>query len=66
MIVLRLLLIIAALVIALSGVMYLFTQNRRFLNLAGQVAQFVIVAVLLFALLIIVERYALVAWRTIF
>jgi hypothetical protein len=66
MIIIRLLLIIAVLVIALSGVMYLFTRNRRYLKLAGQIAQFVIVAVLLFALLIIVERYVLVAWRTIF
>jgi hypothetical protein len=63
MLILRLLLILAALAIVPLGGMYLFTNNRRYLNLAWQIARFVVFALLIFAVLFILERYVLIAWR---
>jgi len=63
MLILRLLLILAALAIVLLGGMYLLTNNRRYLNLAWQIARFVVFALLIFAVLFILERYVLIAWR---
>lgn len=63
MLILRLLLILSALAIVLLGGMYLFTQNRRYLNLAWQIARFVVFALLTFTVLFILERYALIGWR---
>jgi len=63
MIILRLLFILSALAIVLFGGMYLFTNNRRYLNLAWQIGRFVVVALLAFALLFILERYVLIGLR---
>ena len=63
MLILRLLFILAALAIVLFGGLYLFTNNRRYLNLAGQIASFVLFALLIFAVLFILERYVLIGWR---
>ena len=63
MLILRLLFILSALAIVLSGGMYLFTGNRRYLNLAWQIARFVLFALLIFALLFILERYVLIGLR---
>jgi Mn2+/Fe2+ NRAMP family transporter len=63
MLILRLLFILSALAIVLSGGMYLFTNNRRYLKLAGQIARFVLFSLLIFALLFILERYVLIGWR---
>lgn len=63
MLILRLLFILSALAIALSGGMYLFTNNRRYLNLAWKIAQFLFFSLLIFALLFILERYVLIGWR---
>ena len=63
MLILRLLLILSALAIVLLGGMYLFSNNRRYLNLAWQIARFVVFALLIFAVLFILERYVLIAWR---
>jgi hypothetical protein len=63
MLILRLLFILSALAIVLSGGMYLFTHNRRYLNLAWQIARFVVFALLTFAVLFILERYVLIGWR---
>lgn len=65
MLILRLLFILAALAIVLSGGLYLFTSNRRYLNLAWQIARFVFFAILIFALLFILERYVLIGWRSL-
>jgi len=65
MLILRLLFILAALAIVLSGGLYLFTNNRRYLNLAWQIARFVFFAILIFALLFILERYVLIGWRSL-
>ncbi|HUX90937.1 MAG TPA: hypothetical protein VMV48_09645 [Gallionellaceae bacterium] len=63
MLILRLLFILSALAIVLLGGMYLFTQNRRYLNLAWQIARFVVFALLTFTVLFILERYVRIGWR---
>ena len=63
MLILRLLFILSALAIVLFGGMYLFTNNRRYLNLAWQIARFVFFALLIFVVLFVLERYVLIAWR---
>jgi len=65
MLILRLLFILSALAIALSGGLYLFTNNRRYLTLAWQIARFVMFALLIFVVLFILERYVLIGWRTL-
>jgi hypothetical protein len=65
MLILRLLFILSALAIVLFGGMYLFTNNRRYLILAWQIARFILFAVLIFAVLFILERYVLIAWRVL-
>ena len=63
MLVLRLLFILSALAIALSGGMYVFTKNRRYLTLGWQIAKFSALALLVFVLLYILERYVLIGIR---
>lgn len=63
MLILRLLLILSAFAIILSGGMYLFTRNRRYLKLAWQIVRFVIFALLIFAVLFVLERYVLIGWN---
>ena len=66
MIILRLLLILAALSIILSGGMYVITRNRKYLGLAWQIVRLVIFLLLVFGLLYLLERYVLVGWRILF
>lgn len=63
MLILRLLFILFALAIILSGGMYLFTRNRRYLNLAWQIVRFAVFAVLVFGALYLLERYVLIGWK---
>ncbi|MBI5658464.1 MAG: hypothetical protein HZC43_02710 [Nitrosomonadales bacterium] len=63
MLILRLLFILAALSIILTGGMYLFTRNRRYLNLAWQIVRFAALAALVFAALYLLERYVLIGWK---
>ena len=63
MLILRLLLILSALAIILSGGMYVFTRNRRYLNLTWQIVRFVVFAMLIFAALYVLERYVLIGWK---
>jgi len=63
MIILRLLLFLAALALILSGGLYLFTGNRRYLGLAWQIVRFTAFALMVFGALYLLERYALVGWR---
>jgi len=62
MLILRLLFFLAAFAIILSGGMYVFTQNRRYLGLAWQIVRFVGFVVLIFAVLFVLERYVLIGW----
>lgn len=65
MILLRLLLILAALTIVLSGGMYVFTRDARYQRFAWQVVRLVVYTVLVLAVLYVLERYALVGVRAI-
>ncbi len=62
MLVLRLILILAALSILLSGGMYVVTRNRRYLRIVWQIVYLVIFLVLIFGLLFLLERYVLIGW----
>ncbi len=62
MILLRLLAILTALVLALSGALYFFTGDRRYLRFAGQVLRGAAILLIVFVLLLILERYVLVGW----
>ena len=63
MLILRLLLILSAFSIILSGGMYVFTRNRRYLALAWQIVRFTGFVTLIFAALFVLERYVLIGWR---
>lgn len=63
MLILRLFLVLAALLLLLNGVMYLFTGNRRYLNFFWQAARFAALFLAVFAALYVLERYVLTGWR---
>jgi hypothetical protein len=63
MLALRLLLILAALLIVLSGGLYLFTRDTRYLRFTWRVVRFVVVMLLVFGVLFVLERYVLIGWR---
>jgi phage shock protein PspC (stress-responsive transcriptional regulator) len=65
MLIVRLLFILSAVAIILSGGMYVLTRNRRYLKLAWQIVRFVLIALLVFAALFILERYVLIAWNVL-
>lgn len=65
MLILRLFLLVVTLLLVLSGGMYLFTRDRRYLGFAWQVLRFTVVLLLLFAVLFVLERYVLVGWRVL-
>jgi hypothetical protein len=62
MILLRLLFILTALTLLLSGGMYVFTRNRRYLRLAHQVLRLVVYLLAVLGLLFVLKRYVLVGW----
>jgi len=63
MLVIRLLIVIVALLLVLSGGMYLFTRDNRYLRFAWQTLRFTVFLLLIVALLYVLERYVLVGWR---
>lgn len=65
MLILRLLLILVTLLLVLSGGMYIFTRNRRYLKFAWQTVRFTALLLLLFAVLFVLERYVLAGWRVL-
>ncbi len=65
MLILRLLFILSALSIVLAGGMYVFTRNRRYLRIAWEIVRFTLYALLIFAVLYLLERYVLVAGRAL-
>ena len=65
MIILRLFLVLVALLLVLSGGMYVFTRDPRYIRLAWQIIRFSVFLLLVLALLFVLERYVLVAWRVI-
>ena len=65
MLILRLILILTVLLLVLSGGMYVFTRNRRYLKFAWQTVRFTVLLLLAFALLFLLERYVLIGWRVL-
>ena len=65
MLILRLFLILVTLLLVLSGGMYIFTRNRRYLKFAWQTLRFTALLLLLFAVLFVLERYVLTGWRVL-
>ncbi len=63
MLIMRLLMVVAALLLVMLGGMYIFTRRQRYLRMAWQVVRFMVLLALVFALLFVLERYVLVAWR---
>ena len=63
MLIMRLLLVVFTLLLVILGGMYIFTRKQRYLKLAWQVVRFMVLLALVFALLFVLERYVLVAWR---
>ncbi len=63
MVILRLFILLVALLVVVSGVLYLFTRERRYLDFAWQTLRFTLLLLLLFVLLYLVERYVLVGWQ---
>jgi len=61
----RLLIMLVALLLAISGAMYIVTRNRRYLDFAMQTLRFTVVVLLVFALLFVLERYVLAGWMGI-
>ncbi len=61
--ILRLFIILSALAIILSGAMYVFTRNQRYLKFAWQIVRFVAYLLLVFGLLYVLERYVLAGLR---
>lgn len=65
MIIIRLLVVIVVLILVLSVGVYLYTRDRRYLRFAWQVFRLSVYVLLVFALLFVLERYVLVAWRVL-
>ena len=65
MLILRLFLVLVTLLLVLSGGMYVFTRNRRYLKFAWQTLRFTALLLLLFAVLFVLERYVLAGWRVL-
>lgn len=62
MLILRLVIMLVALLLVVSGGMYILTRNRRYLEFASQTVRFTVLLLLLFALLFVLERYVLAGW----
>ena len=65
MLILRLFIVLVALLLILSGAMYLFTRNPRYMEFAWQTVRFSVFLLLVFGLLFLLERYVLVGWLAI-
>lgn len=63
MLIMRLILVMVTLMLVLSGGMYIFTRNRRYLKFAWQTVRLTALLLLVFGLLFVLERYVLIAWR---
>lgn len=62
MLILRIFIILVILLLVLSGGMYIFTRDRRYLGFAFQTLRFTVLLLLVFFLLFVLERYVLTGW----
>lgn len=65
MILLRLLLLLGGLLLALCVGAYAYTRDPGYLRFAWQLVRFAAVLLLVFAALLVLERYVLVGWRVL-
>lgn len=65
MLILRLFIVLVTLLLVLSGGMYVFTRDRRYLKFAWQTLRFTALLLLVFGLLFVLERYVLIGWRVL-
>ncbi|MEQ1556003.1 MAG: hypothetical protein ABL915_04305 [Gallionella sp.] len=65
MLIVRIFLIAVALLLVLNIAMYLLTRNPRYYRFSWQIARISVVVLAVFALLYVLERYVLVAWRVL-
>lgn len=65
MLIVRIFLIVAALLLVLNIAMYLLTRNPRYYRFSWQIVRICAVLLAVFALLYVLERYVLVAWRVL-
>lgn len=63
MLILRLFIVLVILLLVISGGMYIFTRQRSYLDFAMRTLKFAAMLLLVFALLFVLERYALVGWK---
>ncbi|OHC90901.1 MAG: hypothetical protein A3J87_00740 [Sideroxydans sp. RIFOXYB12_FULL_59_6] len=61
----RLVLLLSALLLAISGLAYLLTRDVRYLTFIGQVVRFLLFLLLVFAVMYALEHFGLVAWRVL-
>lgn len=62
MLILRLILVVVTLMLILSGGMFVFTRQRRYLQFAWQTVRFTVLLLFFFGLLFVLERYVLAGW----
>jgi hypothetical protein len=60
--ILRLFFLLVILLLVLSGGMYLYTRDRRYLRFARQTLRFAVLVLLVSGLLFLLERFVLVGW----
>jgi hypothetical protein len=60
--IIRLVLLLSALLLAVSGLAYLFTRDLRYLVFIGRVVRFLLFLLLAFGVLYALERFGLTAW----
>lgn len=65
MLVFRLFLLLLALLLIMSGVMYVLTRDQRYKKFAWQAIRFSAMFLALFLILILLERYVLTGWRVL-
>jgi hypothetical protein len=61
----RLALLLSALLVASSAVMFFITRDPRYARFAWQVVRFMGYVLLVFGALYLLERYGLVAWQVL-
>ena len=65
MLILRLFLFLVVLLLALGGVMYVFTRDRRYLDFVRKTLRFTVLVLAVFVLLYVLEHFVLVGWRVL-
>jgi uncharacterized MnhB-related membrane protein len=65
MLILRFLIFIFVALLILSGVMYVFRRDPRYLTFAWQIIRFAVYILLAFGSLYILERFVLTGWRVL-